>query len=181
MKSYLTELTIITIGVLIALFVNNYKEDYQAREYQRASLITIENEVEANYSDLKGVIEKQTRLLDMTKKESADHVSIYSILKKAGGLQIATLSNTGLDFYKRNQINSIDFKEMSTLIQMNQMSELIGNKLEKLIDVVYGNIFVDSKESKMLVIMHLRDVLESENQLKHTYQTYIADHKDKSK
>jgi uncharacterized protein YoxC len=177
LKSYLIELTIITIGVLIALFVNNYKEDYQAREYQRASLKTIETEVEANYSELKDAMEKQNRLLDTVKKYSADHISLYSLFVKAGGFSAATLSNTGLEFYKRNQINSIDFKVMSTLVRMNQLSKIINSKEERLADYAYRNLLIDTKESKMIVSTYLRDVLGSEKQLKLTYQAYLTKHK----
>ena len=71
---------------------------------------TIKNEVEANYSHLKEVMESQTRLLDTIIKYSEDQISIYDLFHKIGGLQVPTLSNTGLEFYKRNQINSIDFE-----------------------------------------------------------------------
>jgi hypothetical protein len=175
-KSYLKELTIVTIGVLIALFLSNLKEKNQARKYQTASIETIKNEVEANYSSLKEVMEKQTKLLDTIKKHSNDHIQIGDLISKASGIQIATLSNTGLEFYKRNEINSIDFEMMSMLIQINILSELIGTNMEKLRDYLYPNLFVDSEESKMLFILYLRNVLESETQLTQTYENFIDDY-----
>jgi hypothetical protein len=175
-KSYLKELTIVTIGVLIALFLSNLKEKNQARKYQTASIETIKNEVEANYSGLKEVMEKQTKLLDTIKKHSNDHIQIGDLISKASGIQIATLSNTGLEFYKRNEINSIDFEMMSMLIQINILSELIGTNMEKLRDYLYPNLFVDSEESKMLFILYLRNVLESETQLTQTYENFIDDY-----
>ena len=102
-KTYLKELTIITIGVLIALIISNLKENNQERKYQIASIETVNNEIEANYANLKDVIEKQTRLLDTIKKYRAEHITISDlIIEKGGGLQSATLSNTGLEFYKKS-------------------------------------------------------------------------------
>lgn len=172
-KSYLVELTIVTVGVLIALLLNNFKESYQANEYQEASLRTIKNEVEVNYSELKDIIEKQTKLLDSIKGYNASHISIYDIMRKSGGLQIPTLSNTGFEFYTRNEINEIDFEIMSLLIKMNKLSDLVDIKLEKLMNYIYQNIFVDSKESKRIVILYLQDALESENQVLNIYKLYL--------
>lgn len=181
-KSYLIELTIVTFGVLIALLLNNFKESYQAEKYQKASLETIKNEVESNYSELKDIIEKQSRLLDTIKTYNAAHISIADLFHKAGGLQVPTLSNSGSEFYKRNQINSIDFDVMASLTQMNKLSDLIDTKFEKLMDFAYQNIFVDSKDSKMKATLYLRDALGTEKQLLLMYQTYIGKHnKDESK
>jgi len=170
------ELTIVTSGVLIALFLSNLKEKNQARKYQIASIETINNEVEKNYSGLKEIIEKQTRLLDTIIKYSENQISIVDLFKKTGGLQLPTLSNTGLDFYSRNQINLIDFEMMSTLIRMNTLSKLIDSKLERFMDYLYPNLFVDSWESKEMVIMHLRNTLESETQLMHLYENFADDY-----
>lgn len=172
-KSYLKEITIVTIGVLIALFFSNLKENYQAKKFKIASIETIKNEVEINYSELKKVMEQQSRLLDTINKYTDNHISIYDLFHKTNGLQLPTLSNTGLEFYSRNEINSIDFEMMSTLIRMNMLSELIDTKLEKLMDFLYPYVYVDSKESKMMVIMYLRNVLESEGQLMNVYENFI--------
>ena len=174
--SYLKELTIVAIGVLIALFLSNLKENNQAKKYQIASVETVKNEVEANRSALKKVMEKQTLLLDTVIRYQEDKISIVDLFQKAGGLQVPTLSNAGLEFYKRNQIQSIDFEMMSTLIRMNILSELIDSKLEKLTDFVLPNVFIDSKESKLMVMLHLRNALESEEQLMLVYGNFIDEY-----
>lgn len=174
-KSWLGEIAIVTAGVLIALFFSNLKERNQAQKYQRASIETIKSEVSVNNSDLKNVMEGHSRLIDTINKYIEDHISIYDLLNKTNGLQVATLSNTGLEFYTKNQINSIDFKMMSTLIQMKILSQFIDNKMEKLTEFVYPNMFVESRESKIMFVMYLRNVLESERQLLHLYQDFAEE------
>lgn len=83
------------------------------------------------------------------------------------------LRNTGLDFYKRNEINSIDYEMMIMLMDMESNSKLIDTKLEKLMDFMYPNLFVDSEESKMLVVLYLGNLLNSEMQLMHSYELFI--------
>lgn len=172
-KAYLKELTIVTIGVLIALFVSNFKENSQARKYHMASIKTIKNEVTENNANLKIVLEKHTRLQDTIEKFRAEHISLEELIRNANGLQAATLSNTGLEFYSRNEISSIGFEMMSFLIRMNSLSELIGMKMDKLMDFVYPNILVDTEESKMLLYIHLGNVMESEMQLSQLYEDFI--------
>lgn len=172
-RNYLKELTIITVGVLIALFISNYKENNQAKDYHSASIETIYAEVEANYLSLKGVIEQRTCSLDTITKYSEDNITINDLIKKMNGVQFATLNNTGLEFYTRCKISLIDFEIMSTLYKMKFLSELIGIKLERLSDFVYSNVLVDSKESKTITALYLRDVLNTEHQLLQIYKSLI--------
>lgn len=181
-KSYLKELTIITIGVLIALFVGNIKENSQSKKYYNTSIETIKNEVKSNYIGLKGVVEKQTNLVDTIRKYSTDQITISNlILEKGKGLQIATLDNSGLDFYKKNHINSIDFEIMSSLIKMESLSKLIDTKMDKLINYIYPNLFSDSEESKRLTILYLNNLLNSEIQLMQQYENFIDRYIEKEK
>lgn len=174
--SYLKELTIVIIGVLIALIISNFKENDQARKYQIASIETIKNEVETNYSSLKRIIENHTRLLDSINKHSNDDIQIGELIQNVNGLQMATLSHTGLDFYRRNQINSIDFEMMSMLISEKSISELIGIKAEKLMDFLYPNLFDESEQSKMLFMIYLQNVIESEYQLMNIYENFTNEY-----
>ncbi|MFC0877144.1 hypothetical protein ACE01N_11140 [Saccharicrinis sp. FJH2] len=175
-KPYLIEFTIVTAGVLLALFLNNLKESNDARKYHIASMRTINMEVQDNYSNLKGVIEKQTNLLDSLTKYTESSRTLLDIFQEKGGLTIATVSNAGLDFYKKDQINSIDFKMMSKLILMNYLSGMIDTKIEKLSDFIYPNMFNNSKESKQMVSFYLKDVLGTENQLITTYEDFIKEY-----
>ena len=172
-KSYIKELTIVTIGVLIALIISNYKENNQAEKYHSASIETIKKEVEVNLNELKKVTEKQAMLLDTIKNYQRKPLLIGELFSKTGGFQVAFLGNTGLEFYKRNQVNAIDFEMMSTLIQMNMLSKVIDTKVDKCLDYIYQNIFTDSEESKMVIIIRVGDILQSETQLIHDYEDFI--------
>ncbi|MCU4164309.1 hypothetical protein [Carboxylicivirga caseinilyticus] len=173
-KSYLKELTIVTIGVLIALLISNYKEKKQAKEYYNASVETIKNEIDFNYEILKDIIENQSRLLDTINAHKADHITLSDlIVEKGGGLPAANVNNFGLEFYKKNEINSVDFEMMSRLIRFEYLSKLIDIKMEKLMDYLYPNLFIDSEESKQLTIIYLNNLLESEITLMLSYEDFI--------
>jgi len=172
-KSYLMELIIVTAGVLIALFLSNLKESNQARKYHSASIETINKEINANYTELKEVIEKQIKFHDTLTKYVRTPIIIGKIIEKAGGIQSSELSNTGLDLYKRNQISSIDFEMIATLNEMKYASEIIETKLNRLINFLYQNILDGSEESKIVLSVHLQDVLGTEKRLLKLYKDYI--------
>jgi len=172
-KSYLMELVTVTTGVLIALFLSNLKESNQARNYYKASIETINNEIEANYSELKGIIEKQMKFQDTLNQYRDSSILIGEIFDKSSGLQVAELSNSGLDIYKRNQISSIDFEMISTLNDMINLSDIIDAKLNRLTNFIYPNILNNSKESKLILSVHMQDVLGSEIDLMKRYKNYI--------
>ena len=175
-KSYLKELTIVTIGVLIALVISNFKENNRTRKYHVASIETVKNEIVLNHDILKFSIERHTAFRDTIDKYSKDQVLISDLIYKAGGLHGAYLKNTGLVFYTRNDINFIDFEMMSILMYMESTTELIDTKLEKLMDFLYPNLYSDSEESKMLVILYLGNLLNSELQLMHSYENFIDEY-----
>ena len=185
-KSHLIEFIIVTAGVLIALLLSNIKENNQARRYYNKSIETINNEIETNYNSLKENIEGHMNLLDTIKKCTTNHITISElIVNKGGGLSSTILSNSGLEFYKKNQLNSIDFEIMSELIRIENTTKLINTKMEKLMDFLYPNLFVDSEESKKLVVAQINNLLNSETQLMQQYENfmdrYIVKEKEKEK
>lgn len=172
-KPYLIELIIVTVGVLLALYLSNLKESNQAIKYHKASIETIEKEVKANYSELNAVIEKQKKFHDTLVKYGKKPILIGKIFEKTGGLQFAELNNSGLDIYKKNQINSINFDIMSDISSMKNKSKIIDNKMNRLMDFAYLNMFDNSMESKMVFSIYIQDVLDSEKKLMKLYKDYI--------
>lgn len=173
-KSYLSELTVVAIGVLIALLLNNLKENYEAEEYNNASLETIKIEVKENLSELSKVLIRHISTLDTLRKYENEKLSLSSLFIKSGGLQSATLRNVSYEFYARNKISTIDYDVMSSVIRMKSLTELITFKLSQLSEFIYENTFEKSKESKLLTITFLENLIESETQLKYFYQDYLA-------
>ena len=65
---------------------------------------------------------------------------------------------------------------MSWLIRIESTSKLIETKMDKLMDFLYPGFFVDSEESKKLVILYLNNVIGSERNLMHTYEDFINEY-----
>lgn len=97
-KSYFKELTIVTIGVLIALVISNFKENNQARKYHIASTEAVKDEINLNYAALKVAIERHTNLQDTIYKYSKEHVLLRDLILKADGLHGAFFEKYRIGF-----------------------------------------------------------------------------------
>jgi hypothetical protein len=172
-RYYLTELSIVTIGVLIALFLSNIKEFNQARKYKKATIETINNEITTNYSSLKDMFEQQKNLLDTIDVHMNDSCTIVDLFKKVNGLSFPVILNSGFEFYKNNQISSIDFEMMTTLIRMNYQSESIDKKLDELVKFIYPNAFEKTNKSKIQLTLYLNEAMGAERQLLILYENYL--------
>ncbi|ADV47490.1 transporter, cation channel family [Cellulophaga algicola DSM 14237] len=65
---------------------------------------------------------------------------------------------------------------MSRLIEIEATSKLIETKMDKLMDYLYPNLFVASEESKKLIVLHLKNVLNSELKLEQLYKEFITEY-----
>lgn len=175
-KSYFIEFIIVTAGVMIALFLSNFKESNQARKYHEAAIRTINMEVQSNYFSLNQAIEKQTNTNDTLIKYSDSPETVYELLSKSTGFNAAALSNTGLEFYKNDKLNSIDFELMASLILMKALSDHIMTRVEKLADIIFSTNLDNSKESKQIIILHLESLLSTEKQLLKIYEDFIDEY-----
>ncbi|WP_372752644.1 hypothetical protein [Labilibaculum sp.] len=70
---------------------------------------------------------------------------------------------------------------MSELIRIENTINLIDTKMQKLMDFLYPNLFVDSEESKKLVVAQLSNLLNSESQLMQQYENFIGKYIEKEK
>lgn len=177
-RAYFIEFIIVTAGVLMALFLSNLKESNQERKYYKASIETINIEIQENHSNLERSVEQQTNLLDTLLRYGDSSHTILELFQKTKGLQTTSLNSAGLDFYQKNEVYLIDFKIMTKLINMSSSSDIIRKKADMLADCAYENILESSKESKKMVILHLQNLLKTEKHLLKNYKDYIKEHID---
>ncbi len=86
--SFIRELVIVIIGILIALFINKCNEDANNQKFIQTVLRTIQTEIEQSRVDLDSIIPKHTKLLELVQEQiEIDSVSILEIAEEAGGVQ----------------------------------------------------------------------------------------------
>ena len=106
------ELAVIVLGVLIALFVDGLKEDYQDRKLGQVTLKSFEKEFRANAREVQRTQAGLQRLLDSLEAyTSVDSLSPAEVMIKASGaLSLPDLSTTTWQTaLQANALHKLDF------------------------------------------------------------------------
>lgn len=128
---FLKEIAIVVIGVLIAAFLNQLKENNDNRRYIQKALTTIEHEIEKSQHEVDTVLQKHMRLGEgiMANIDSTD-TSLGSLVSTLGEIQFVKPSNIGLRFFITNKAELIKYETIVQLSDIEMSSEILENKDE---------------------------------------------------
>ena len=111
---YFKEVTIVVIGVLIAVSIGNYKENLDNKEYLRKTLEAIENEIVTSQVEIDTVLSRHVALLE--KLESSDiRMTLGEFISSSGGFQAALIKNISLRFFISNKAELLEYEIIAQL------------------------------------------------------------------
>ena len=175
---FLKEIAIVVIGVLIAAFLNQMKENNDNRAYIQKTLTTIKHEIEKSQYEVDTVLQKHMRFGEgiMANIDSTD-ISLGSLVSTLGGIQFVKPSNIGLRFFITNKAELIEYETIVQLSDIEMSSEILENKMNALINFNYENIEETDRKSKMKLLAYLSNVVDSEQTLLTKYRRFLEHEK----
>ena len=160
------EIIPIVLGVLIALFLNNWKENYDDKRYLGHIEDSIAKEVRENKKSISSVLIKQQALLDTLERYlDVDSISLLVIVTKNNGFQMSTIRNASLKALMNAKIELIDLQTIANLTEIDELKQTLSIKMSKLMDYIYANLRSTKREDKELFSIHIMNVIDSEEQL----------------
>jgi hypothetical protein len=183
---YLKEITIVVIGVLIAVSISNYKEKLENETYLKNTLKAIESEVISSQTDIDTVLAGHIELYYKLESEFGENEqTLGAFLSNSGGFQAATIKNISLRFFIANKAELLKFEIISQLLDIESATEILASKLERLANYAYDHINDNSEEVRIKFTFLLSDVIESEQTLSESYSNFLKENslylKEKSK
>ncbi len=173
-RTILIEMIPVILGILIALFINNWKEKQGDRAFLNKVMNSIGQEMEENKMELIEVFEKHAQLVDTIKAYfDDDNLSISDLLFQAGGLQSVVVKNTAWRSFLNSRIDLIDYKTISQLSEIESSKETLEFKLGKMIDFILSNVNNTSQESKQTLLIHVNNMIDSEMRLITLHEIYL--------
>jgi hypothetical protein len=170
---FIREVSIVVIGVLIAVSIGNYKEKVDNQNYLQKTLLAVENEIEYSQKDLDTVIPRHYQVMETIEANlENEELTLAELLKEAGGLQVASIKIISLRFFVANKADVLDFELISQLQEIEWITELISNKLNKIIDFLYSNLTQTNQEAKIKLAYLISDLIESEESLLELYENF---------
>lgn len=177
--NYLKEITIVVIGVLIAVFISNYKDSVDNEKYIEKTLLAIENDIKLSQSDLDTIYNRHLKLFEILREklegsEPLDpELTLVELIASSGGFQVTTSKNISLRFFINQKAELLEYDIISKLLDIETQSELLQLKTRRLTDFFYENIDEGGEEVFMKLAYYLNDILDSEHTLLESYSEFL--------
>jgi cytoskeletal protein RodZ len=175
---FLREIAIVVIGVLIAVWINNWQQSSANQKYIQQTLAAIENEIQQNSSDIDTVLAKHRKIIAYL-EEHYDNTeeTIGDMLIQLGGIQSPEIKNIGLRFFIANKAELVSYDVIAHLSAIETNKEVLTRKMERLIDFAYDHINATDLDTKIKFAYYLSNVMDTEQALLELYADDIPNNK----
>jgi hypothetical protein len=165
--NYIIKETIpVIIGILIALFINNWNEDRKDKKYLNQIFSSIEKELEESLIDIERVIPKQLASADSIQTYlNNEDVSIYDIIIGANGVHAPRIKMNAWNAIANSKIELIPYNKLSALADIEDRKENLRWRVEKQMDFMSQNMEKTDKAKKEMLMMTIFDIVGAEKEL----------------
>jgi hypothetical protein len=150
---FLREIAVVVLGVLIALFINNWNEKNKQDRIVAKTLYAIGNEIEYSREEVGETMERHLVTIDtFSARLDNEEGSIGDLFELLSGFQIPEIKNIGLKYFIANNADLVEYELIADLSQLEFASKGFDLKLNQLMDFCYGAIDSQSKKDKERVV-----------------------------
>lgn len=173
---FFQEIGIVVIGVLIVVFINNYKEKWGNEAYFEKILLAIENEINLNKMILDLVLNCYIEIYDFFECDSMDKKYFFGeIFYSFGGFQVVMVKNVSLWFFVVNKVELFDFEFIVYLLEIEQIIDILLVKIDRLVDFVYEYVNDSGVEIRICFIYLFMDIIDSESNFLKVYVDFMEE------
>jgi len=178
MKKNIIKIALDTIpvifGILIALFISGLKETSDNERYLSRVFSSIEQEMKDNADGLESVIPKHYALMDtVTYYIEDESLTLTDLIVKSKGFQVKTIQNTSWRSLLNAKIELVEYDMIAQLSGIEASRSIMQMKLDKLMDYLYEHIDSVETKRKRLLIIHLLNLIETEESLLKLHEDYL--------
>lgn len=173
---FLQEVSIVVIGVLIAVSIGNFKENKDNENYIEKTLLAIENEIELSQAEIDTVLNRHLELYELLEHEiDNEDQTLGEFIMSSGGFQVASTKNVSLRFFISNKAELLDFQLISQLLDIELMTDMLLDKVKLLRDFTYDHINEGNKDTKIKFAYLLANVIDGEQTLMELYSSFLEE------
>lgn len=156
----------VIIGILVALFINNWNEDRKDEAYLRRMFSAIEKEIEASIEDIEFVIPSQLASLDTINANlHNDDVSLYGIMMRSNGLHVPTIKTNAWEAIANSRIELIDYERLSILVDIQERKENLQLRIDRQMEFIFNNFENRDIAKKVILRMMTADIVSTEKEI----------------
>jgi len=166
-KQLIREIIPVIIGILIALFINNWNEDRKDQQYLTKISKSIEKELAESIADIEEVIPKQLASMDTIDNYlNNEAVSLFDVVVRANGIHAPDIKTNTWNAVANSKIELITYEKLSQLANIEEGKENLKMRSEKLIDFIFQYYNQTDSGKKSVLKFMILDVIGAEKELK---------------
>jgi hypothetical protein len=174
--NFLKEIIPIIIGILIALFIENWNETRKDTAYVTQIFDTVENELIETKGEIEQLLPLQKSLIDsLDFYANNKDITLFQIIRKIDGIQIPKIKTNAWKAISNSKIDLISFNEIISLSNIEEQKEILKDKTAYLLTYLYPNFNETNRNKKEALVILLMDIIETEKatlKLIHEYLDY---------
>lgn len=171
---FIQEIVIVAIGVAIAVSIGDFKEYLDNLDYIEKTLTAVEKEIKLSQSELDTVLQRHYLLIESFENAIEDNdQSLGELISVLGGVQFPLIKNISLRFFISQKADLVDFELISRLLEIEEHTNVLSDKMKRLADFAYENINNTEEESKITFAYLLYDDIDSEETLMKSYTEFF--------
>ncbi|MEM7572643.1 MAG: DUF6090 family protein [Bacteroidota bacterium] len=165
----------VVLGILIALFINNWQEGLKNQRFLRSVFSSISQEIADNLEELDQIIPLQEAVIDSLEVHlNDDQLSAGEVIIAADGFKLPTIKNAAWRSFLNTKIELIDYELISILSEIEEAKAFMQIKTSKLMDFIFSAIDNNTAESKQILMMHILNVIDSEEQIQEMHHEFLS-------
>lgn len=162
-KALIKEIIPIVVGILLALWINNWNENRKDKKYITQISSSINNELIETTEDIIANKIFQKSLVDtLDFYKNYDKVSLFDILMKVDGIHMPTIKINSWKAISNSKIELMDYDKISALANIEEQKDLLKTKGENLMNFIYPNTKETGIDKKELLKLMILDIISTE-------------------
>ena len=125
-KTFFKEISPVIIGILIALYINNWNENKKDEKYISQILSSMDKELKESNDDIKKKIPQQRTLIDtLNFYKKNDSISILDVMMKVNGIQMPQIRISSWKAISNSKIELLEYDRVSASVNIEEQKDIL--------------------------------------------------------
>ena len=164
----------VVLGVLIALYINNWNDSNKENKYREKVLHSIQEEVKENIENIKSVIPYQKALVDSIGRYlENEELTILEMIEKTSGFKAHSIKSASWKALLNSRIDLFKYENVSILTGIEEEKQTFNIKLGKVMDFAYDHMNEVDPSYKVRLLVMTNDIIDTEKDLLDSFEKYL--------
>lgn len=165
-KTFIKDIIPIVVGILVALWINNWNETRKDKNYLDQITSASNKELTETNEDIKENLLLQKSYIDSIDAYLIDdNISLLDITLKNKGIYVPTIKINSWKAISNSKIELLDYKKISALANIEEQKEMLKMKSMRLVDFLYANPKETGKDKKEFLKILMLDIIGTEESI----------------